>query len=56
MERIYRCILTVVCKDKPNIISKVSGLLADKNVNIEDITQTIINVANSHYFSTPFIS
>ncbi len=37
-----KCILTVVGKDKPGIISKVSGLLADKNVNIEDITQTIM--------------
>lgn len=37
-----KCILTVVGKDKPGIIAKVSSLLAQKNVNIEDISQTIM--------------
>ena len=37
-----KCILTVVGKDKPGIIAKVSNLLAQKNVNIEDISQTIM--------------
>ncbi len=37
-----KCILTVIGKDKPGIIAKVSSLLADKNVNIEDISQTIM--------------
>ncbi len=37
-----KCILTVVGKDKPGIIAKVSSLLAEKNVNIEDISQTIM--------------
>ena len=37
-----KCILTVVGKDKPGIIAKVSSLLAEKSVNIEDISQTIM--------------
>ena len=37
-----KCILTVVGKDKPGIIAKVSRLLAEKSVNIEDISQTIM--------------
>ena len=37
-----KCVLTVVGKDKPGIIAKVSGLLAEKSVNIEDISQTIM--------------
>ena len=37
-----RAIVTVIGKDKPGIISKVSTALADKNVNIEDISQTIM--------------
>ena len=37
-----KCILTVVGQDKPGIIAKVSTLLAENNVNIEDISQTIM--------------
>lgn len=37
-----KCILTVIGKDKPGIIAKVSTLLANNNVNIEDISQTIM--------------
>ena len=37
-----RAIVTVIGKDKPGIISKVSKALADSNVNIEDISQTIV--------------
>jgi ACT domain-containing protein len=37
-----RAIVTVVGKDKPGIIAKVSGVLAEKSVNIEDISQTIM--------------
>lgn len=37
-----RAIVTVIGKDKPGIISKVSATLADNNVNIEDISQTIV--------------
>lgn len=37
-----RAIVTVTGKDKVGIIAGVSGLLAELNVNIEDISQTII--------------
>ena len=37
-----KAILTVIGKDKPGIIAKVSALLAEENVNIEDISQTVI--------------
>jgi ACT domain-containing protein len=37
-----RAIVTVIGKDKPGIISKVSTCLAEQNVNIEDISQTIV--------------
>ncbi len=38
-----RAIVTVVGKDKSGIIAKVSTALADNNVNIEDISQTIVS-------------
>lgn len=37
-----RAVVTVVGKDKTGIISKVSTYLAEKNVNILDISQTIL--------------
>ena len=37
-----RAVVTVTGKDKKGIIAKVSGLLADKNINIEDISQTVL--------------
>ena len=37
-----RAIVTVVGKDKSGIIAKVSTALAENNVNIEDISQTIL--------------
>ena len=37
-----KAIVTVIGKDKPGIISKVSTLLAENMVNIEDISQTIM--------------
>lgn len=37
-----RAIVTVIGKDKPGIISKVSTALAENSVNIEDISQTIV--------------
>lgn len=37
-----KCVLTVIGKDKPGIIYKVSELLAKRSINIEDITQTIM--------------
>ncbi|MCM1438038.1 MAG: ACT domain-containing protein [Roseburia sp.] len=38
-----RAVVTVVGKDKTGIISKVSTFLAEKQVNILDISQTILN-------------
>ncbi|MBO5889148.1 MAG: ACT domain-containing protein [Clostridia bacterium] len=37
-----KAIITVIGKDKSGIIAKVSNLLAEKNINIEDISQTIM--------------
>ena len=37
-----RAVVTVTGKDTKGIISKVSSFLAEKGVNIEDISQTIL--------------
>ena len=37
-----RAVVTVTGKDKKGIIAKVSSFLAEKGVNIEDISQTIM--------------
>ncbi len=37
-----KAIVTVIGKDKPGIIAKVSTALAENTVNIEDISQTIM--------------
>lgn len=37
-----KAVITVVGKDKVGIISKVSSTLAEQNVNILDISQTIM--------------
>jgi ACT domain-containing protein len=37
-----KAIVTVIGKDKSGIIAKVSGALADNQVNIEDISQSIV--------------
>ena len=37
-----RAVVTVTGKDNKGIIAKVSGFLAEKKVNIEDISQTIL--------------
>lgn len=36
-------IITVVGNDKVGIIAKVSAFLADRGINIEDISQTILS-------------
>ena len=36
-------IITVVGADKVGIIAKVSAFLAERNINIEDISQTILS-------------
>ena len=38
-----RAVVTVIGKDKTGIISKVSTFLAEKGVNILDISQTILD-------------
>ncbi len=37
-----KAIVTVIGKDKSGIIAKVSAALADRKVNIEDISQTVV--------------
>ena len=37
-----KAIVTVIGKDKVGIIAKVSAALSDMNVNVEDISQTIM--------------
>ena len=37
-----KAFITVLGKDKPGIIAKITGLLADREVNVEDISQTIM--------------
>jgi len=36
-------IITVVGADKVGIMAKISAFLAERNINIEDITQTILS-------------
>ena len=38
-----KAVITVIGVDKVGIIAKVSNLLAEANINILDITQTIMN-------------
>ena len=37
-----RAVMTVTGKDKKGIIAKVSSFLAERGVNVEDISQTIL--------------
>lgn len=37
-----KAILTVIGNDKPGIIAKICSFLADRQCNIEDISQTIL--------------
>ena len=37
-----KAVVTVIGVDKPGIIAKISGKLFEENVNILDITQTIM--------------
>lgn len=37
-----RAVLTVVGEDQTGIIASVSAILAEKGINVEDISQTII--------------
>ncbi|MCR4790633.1 MAG: ACT domain-containing protein [Treponemataceae bacterium] len=38
-----KAIITVVGSDQKGIIAKVSGILAENNINIADISQTILS-------------
>lgn len=38
-----KAILTAVGKEKPGIVAKISTFLADRNINILDISQTIMD-------------
>ena len=38
-----KAIITVVGSDKVGIIARVTGFLAERNINIEDISQTILS-------------
>lgn len=38
-----KAVVTVVGKDGPGIIAKVSGLLYENNINILDISQTVMS-------------
>lgn len=37
-----KAVVTVVGRDRAGIISRVTGLLADEGVNVEDISQTVL--------------
>ncbi len=37
-----RCVITVVGKDAVGILAKVSALCAQKNVNIAEVTQSVL--------------
>ena len=43
-----KTIITVVGKDTVGIIAKVCNYLAENQVNIEDISQTIVPVSYTH--------
>jgi ACT domain-containing protein len=38
-----RCVISVLGKDRSGIVAAVSGTLAEKGVNIDDISQTILD-------------
>ncbi len=38
-----KCVISVLGKDKSGIVAAISKSLADRGVNIDDISQTILN-------------
>ncbi|MCL1797625.1 MAG: ACT domain-containing protein [Eggerthellaceae bacterium] len=38
-----KCVISVLGKDRSGIVAAVSGVLADKGANIDDIRQTILD-------------
>ena len=51
-----KAIVTVVGKDKTGIIAKVSAALYENNVNIEDISQTIMQYMFTMIMRVEFLS
>jgi len=43
MKSTMNAIITVVGSDKVGLIARVSTFLAERNINIEDITQTVLS-------------
>jgi ACT domain-containing protein len=43
MEKPMNAIITVVGADKVGIIARLTAFLAERNINIEDISQTILS-------------
>jgi ACT domain-containing protein len=57
-----KAILTVIAKDQVGIIAKVSSLLAEQNINILDISQTVLQeyftmmmLVDTDKCKTPFV-
>ena len=38
-----RCVISVLGKDRSGIVAAISGVLAEKGANIDDISQTILD-------------
>lgn len=38
-----RCVVSVLGKDRSGIVAAISGVLAEKGANIDDISQTILD-------------
>ncbi len=38
-----RCVISVLGKDRSGIVASISGVLAQKGANIDDISQTILD-------------
>ncbi len=38
-----RCVISVLGKDRAGIVAAISGVLAEKGANIDDISQTILD-------------
>ena len=44
MERTEKAVITVIGKDMVGILAKVSGICAEKGVNVLEVTQSIVMV------------
>ena len=43
-----RCVISVLGKDRSGIVAAISAVLAEKGANIDDISQTILDVNFQH--------